>query len=58
MGPVFYCSTTIVFVVNRSMLTFGYRMQKEDWLKVARWTGYVFAPLTLLVLGLFLLALY
>jgi len=33
-------------------------MQKDDWMKVARWTGYVFAPLALLAVGLILLAYY
>lgn len=30
-------------------------MQKEDWINVARWMGYVYAPIALLILGVLLL---
>jgi hypothetical protein len=33
-------------------------MQKEDWMKLAKWFGYVYAPIVLLVLGIFLLVQY
>jgi len=30
-------------------------MEKEDWLRVAKWIGYVYLPIVLLIAGIFLL---
>ncbi len=30
-------------------------MQKEDWVNVARWMGYVSLPIALLLVGIFIL---
>jgi hypothetical protein len=33
-------------------------MKKDDWLKIAKWTAYIYAPIALLIIGVFLLAEY
>ena len=33
-------------------------MNKEDYLKIARWIGYVYAPIFVLVIGIFLYVEY
>ena len=30
-------------------------MEKEEWLKVVKWTGYVYLPIALLIIGIFIL---
>lgn len=30
-------------------------MQKEDWLRIAKWMGYVYLPIILLIIGIFIL---
>ena len=29
-------------------------MQREEWLRIAKWVGYVYAPIVLLVVGIFI----
>lgn len=30
-------------------------MEKEDWKKIIRWAGYVYLPIILLIIGIFIL---
>lgn len=30
-------------------------MEKEDWKKIIRWAGYVYIPIILLIIGIFIL---